>query len=263
MPTPISPTASARRCNRPMNAQAGWRRDCRICGPRPRPRRRRPSSSAAMWVWPISRACASWSNRPRRLNDLVLRVQNRYRELALESSFPVSAGRILSRALPPRDPSRPACHPCSCGGGVPGPSARAGRGGAARGARNRVPNGEAMSRGPCHCPSWAMCRPRVPGVVAWRRSFRGCFAARLTPDPACAVVEAARACAGGQGPAPAPPGRAQRRIVSARTHSHGTGRGTCRDLLSSRPCAASLPGSTGAGPRRGDGFGRCRCAQLG
>jgi uncharacterized protein involved in exopolysaccharide biosynthesis/Mrp family chromosome partitioning ATPase len=41
------------------------------------------------------------------LNDLVLRVQNRYRELALESSFPVSAGRILSRALPPRDPSAP------------------------------------------------------------------------------------------------------------------------------------------------------------
>jgi uncharacterized protein involved in exopolysaccharide biosynthesis/Mrp family chromosome partitioning ATPase len=41
------------------------------------------------------------------LNDLVLRVQNRYRELALESSFPVSAGRILSRALPPRDPTAP------------------------------------------------------------------------------------------------------------------------------------------------------------
>lgn len=41
------------------------------------------------------------------LNELVLRMQNRYRELALESSFPVSAGRVLSRALPPRDPTAP------------------------------------------------------------------------------------------------------------------------------------------------------------
>jgi succinoglycan biosynthesis protein ExoM len=45
---------------------AGWRRGCRICGPRRRPRRRRPSSSAAMSVSPISRACGTWSNRPRR-----------------------------------------------------------------------------------------------------------------------------------------------------------------------------------------------------
>jgi uncharacterized protein involved in exopolysaccharide biosynthesis/Mrp family chromosome partitioning ATPase len=41
------------------------------------------------------------------LNDLVFRFQNRYRELALESSFPASSGRILSRAMPPRDPSAP------------------------------------------------------------------------------------------------------------------------------------------------------------
>jgi uncharacterized protein involved in exopolysaccharide biosynthesis/Mrp family chromosome partitioning ATPase len=45
--------------------------------------------------------------RAEALNDLVLRFQSRYRELALESSFPVAEGRILSRALPPRDASAP------------------------------------------------------------------------------------------------------------------------------------------------------------
>jgi uncharacterized protein involved in exopolysaccharide biosynthesis/Mrp family chromosome partitioning ATPase len=54
--------------------------------------------------------------RAEALNDLVLRFQNRYRELALESSFPVSSGRILSRALPPRDPAAPrATHTLAAG----------------------------------------------------------------------------------------------------------------------------------------------------
>ncbi|MGP1356867.1 Wzz/FepE/Etk N-terminal domain-containing protein [Roseicyclus sp.] len=45
--------------------------------------------------------------RAEALNDLVLRFQSRYRELSLESTYPVSAGRILSVALPPRDPATP------------------------------------------------------------------------------------------------------------------------------------------------------------
>jgi Mrp family chromosome partitioning ATPase len=45
--------------------------------------------------------------RAEALNDLVLRFQSRYRELTLESTYPVSAGRVLSRALPPRDAAAP------------------------------------------------------------------------------------------------------------------------------------------------------------
>jgi succinoglycan biosynthesis transport protein ExoP len=67
-------------------------------------------------VSPTSRACETWSNGPRRLNDLVLRFENRYRELALESSFPVASGRILSRALPPRDPAAPRAVPTLAAG---------------------------------------------------------------------------------------------------------------------------------------------------
>jgi Mrp family chromosome partitioning ATPase len=46
----------------------------------------------------------------------VLRFENRYRELALESSFPVASGRILSRALPPRDPAAPRAVPTLAAG---------------------------------------------------------------------------------------------------------------------------------------------------
>ena len=45
--------------------------------------------------------------RAEALNDLVLRFQSRYRELTLESTYPVSAGRVLSRAVPPRDAAAP------------------------------------------------------------------------------------------------------------------------------------------------------------
>jgi uncharacterized protein involved in exopolysaccharide biosynthesis/Mrp family chromosome partitioning ATPase len=45
--------------------------------------------------------------RAEALNDLVLRFQSRYRELTLESTYPMSAGRVLSRALPPRDAAAP------------------------------------------------------------------------------------------------------------------------------------------------------------
>ncbi|MBF9033147.1 hypothetical protein HKCCE2091_02765 [Rhodobacterales bacterium HKCCE2091] len=46
-------------------------------------------------------------SRAEALNELVEQFQVRSQEAALESSFPVSTGRILSRALPPRDPAAP------------------------------------------------------------------------------------------------------------------------------------------------------------
>ncbi|MEM1274561.1 MAG: hypothetical protein AAGF88_12130 [Pseudomonadota bacterium] len=41
------------------------------------------------------------------LNELLVTFQSRYQEIAFESSFPSSSGRILSRALQPRDPDSP------------------------------------------------------------------------------------------------------------------------------------------------------------
>ncbi|MEM9754866.1 MAG: Wzz/FepE/Etk N-terminal domain-containing protein [Pseudomonadota bacterium] len=46
-------------------------------------------------------------SRAEALNDLAERFQARSQEAVLESSFPASAGRVLSRALPPRDPAAP------------------------------------------------------------------------------------------------------------------------------------------------------------
>jgi uncharacterized protein involved in exopolysaccharide biosynthesis/Mrp family chromosome partitioning ATPase len=54
--------------------------------------------------------------RAEALNDLVQRFQSRYRELSLESTYPVSAGRILSVALPPRDPATPRAWQVLAGG---------------------------------------------------------------------------------------------------------------------------------------------------
>jgi hypothetical protein len=62
-------------------------------------------------------------------------------------------------------PHRAACHPCACGGGVPGPSL-----GLAvavlREARETGFRTAAMSRGRFHCRSWDMCRPSGAGVGA-------------------------------------------------------------------------------------------------
>jgi uncharacterized protein involved in exopolysaccharide biosynthesis len=105
------------------------------------------------------------------LNDLVLRVQNRYRELALESSFPVSAGRILSRALPPRDPTAPrATHVLAAGvflGLLLGLAVAV-----LREARETGFRTAAMSRGRFHCHSWDMFRPSGAAVWACAPSSR-------------------------------------------------------------------------------------------
>jgi hypothetical protein len=115
---------------------AGWRRGCRTCAPRRRQRRRRPSSSGATWCR-RSAGPARTGATGRGAERSRLRFQNRYRELALESSFPVSSGRILSRAMPPRDPSAPrATH--FLRRGAARPSAGPDRRGPARGARNRA-----------------------------------------------------------------------------------------------------------------------------
>ena len=41
------------------------------------------------------------------LNELFLSIQSRYQQIALEGSFPVTNGRILSRAMTPRQPTKP------------------------------------------------------------------------------------------------------------------------------------------------------------
>jgi hypothetical protein len=105
------------------------------------------------------------------LNDLVLRFQNRYRELALESSFPVSAGRILSRALPPRDPSAPrATHVLAAGVFLGLLWALPWRSCARRAKPGSAPAGGCDTR-TWACRSWAMCRPSgrgAPGTAAAR-----------------------------------------------------------------------------------------------
>lgn len=45
--------------------------------------------------------------RAEALNELFLTVQSRYQQLALESSFPVSTGRVLTQAIAPRRPAAP------------------------------------------------------------------------------------------------------------------------------------------------------------
>lgn len=45
--------------------------------------------------------------RAEALNELFLTVQSRYQQLALESSFPVATGRILTQAIAPRRPAAP------------------------------------------------------------------------------------------------------------------------------------------------------------
>ncbi|MEM9475126.1 MAG: Wzz/FepE/Etk N-terminal domain-containing protein [Pseudomonadota bacterium] len=45
--------------------------------------------------------------RAEALNELFLTVQSRYQQLALESSFPVTTGRVLTQAVPPRRPAAP------------------------------------------------------------------------------------------------------------------------------------------------------------
>ncbi len=46
-------------------------------------------------------------NRAAALNDLLSTFEQRYQEIAIEGTFPVLNGRILSRALPPRNPAYP------------------------------------------------------------------------------------------------------------------------------------------------------------
>jgi hypothetical protein len=165
MPRPISPTASAPRCARPRSARTGWRRGCRTCAPRPQAAAEAAEQvPPARPVSPISRACRDLEQRAEALNDLVLRFQNRYRELALESSFPVVVGpHPVARAAAARS-RRAARHPHACGGGVPRPSPGPCRRGPAGGARNRVPHRRGRDAGPRACRFWDMCRPRRAGA---------------------------------------------------------------------------------------------------
>ncbi len=45
--------------------------------------------------------------RAEALNELFLTIQSRYQQIAMEGSFPVTNGRILSRAITPKQPAQP------------------------------------------------------------------------------------------------------------------------------------------------------------